>query len=272
MTLRRRYAAMSTAEVQNLLAAGASPRVALLPAKTSKQALAETLAAMANAGGGVALLGVTAKGAPQSGTDLGALRDLVVEASVLPDPPLILPSPQRIDLGDAEIMVVAVPEGLPHVYNVRGVYLTRTGGLNRPLTTPELRQLLLNRAESGYESQPVEEASLADLDSARISRYVDQLGLPPDEEMVEALLSRGCVTRHNADGLPTETPLPTVAGLLLFGINPQRFLRSAEIICVRYAGAAMSDEFVRQACWWNRRGRPKPLFRAICAAGCASAA
>lgn len=246
MTLRRRHAALTAEDVQGLLASGASSRVALLSAKSSKQSLAETLAAMANAGGGVALLGVTAKGAPQSGNDLAALRDLVVEASLLSDPPLILPSPQCIELGEAAIVVVAVPEGLPHVYNVRGVYLTRTGSQNRPLTTPELRQLLLDRAESGYESQPVEEASLADLDNARIGRYFDQLGLPPDEDIIEVLLSRGCVTHRAINGLPAEAPLPTVAGLLLFGRDPQRFLRSAEIICVRYASATMSDEFVRQ--------------------------
>lgn len=237
---------MTPNEVKEVLAAGATPGVALLPAKSSKQSVAETLAAMANAGGGVALLGVTAKGAPQTGNDVASLRDLIVEASLLPDPPLILPSAQRIDVDGAAIMLVHIPEGLPHVYNVRGVYPTRTEGQNRPLTTPELRQLLLDRAESGYESRPVEDATLTDLDRARISRYLDQLGLPPDEDIVEALLSRGCVTRRGADGLPAVTPLPTVAGILLFGLNPQRFVRSAEIICVRYAGATMSDEFVRQ--------------------------
>ena len=39
---------------------------------------------------------------------------------------------------------------------------------------------------------------------------------------------------------------PTVAGMLLFGRDPQRFLRSAEIICVRYATEQMGDEFERQ--------------------------
>jgi len=39
---------------------------------------------------------------------------------------------------------------------------------------------------------------------------------------------------------------PTVAGILLFGRDPQRFLRSAEVIAVRYQGVDMGDEFVRQ--------------------------
>jgi ATP-dependent DNA helicase RecG len=84
-------------------------------------------------------------------------------------------------------------------------------------------------------------ASLADLDQTQVARYFDRIELAPDEEPVEALQARGCVTLGPAD----EATL-TSAGLLLFGRHPQRFLRSAEIICVRYAGATMRDEFVRQ--------------------------
>ncbi|MCX6042949.1 MAG: hypothetical protein NTV69_17670, partial [Caldilinea sp.] len=94
----RLLAALGSEEVRGLLGAGVSSRVAWLPAKVAKPALAETLAAMANAEGGVVLLGVTAKGVPQSENDLAALRELVTEASLLPDPPLILPSPQGVAL------------------------------------------------------------------------------------------------------------------------------------------------------------------------------
>lgn len=246
MSLQRRYATLSPDEVQMLLHAGASAHVALLPARIGRQPLAETLAAMANANGGVAVLGVTAKGAPQGAIDAAALRESIVEASLTTEPPLILPSAQQVTLAGGEVIVVQVPEGLPNVYNVRGVYLTRTGGQNRPLTSAELRQLLLDRGENGYESQPVTDASLDDLDPVRVSRYLNQVGLPPDADTIEALLGRGCITRRSSDGLPATPPLPTVAGLLLFGREPQRFLRSAEIICVRYVGVTMSDEFVRQ--------------------------
>ena len=164
--MRSRNRTMQADDLRPYLAGGPSERVAFLPARSSRQVVAETLSAMANAGGGIALLGVTAKGAPQDAADSGALRDLVVEASLLPDPPLILPSAQSVAIDGGEIVAVLVPEGLPHVYNVRGVYLTRTGSQNRPLTTPELRQLLLDRGESGYESQPVDGAALADLDAA----------------------------------------------------------------------------------------------------------
>ena len=43
------------------------------------------------------------------------------------------------------MIAVQVPPGLPHIYSLHGLYLTRTGDNNRPLTTPELRRLLLER-------------------------------------------------------------------------------------------------------------------------------
>ncbi len=245
MNLRRRTI-FSSEDLQALLAGGQGERAVFLPARTARQAVAEGLAALANADGGALLLGVSPRGAIQPEVDGPALRNLLLDAALQTDPPLILPSPQVVELPGGAVVAVQVPEGLPHVYSLKGVYWTRTGANNRPLTTSELRQLLLDRSESGYESKPVAEASLEDLDEGRIGRYLDQVGLPPDADSLQALISRGCVTRLDAEGLPAAEPGPTVAGLLLFGRDPQRFVRSAEVICVRYGGAVMSDEFVRQ--------------------------
>ena len=66
MTMRLRNRTMHADDLQPYLAAGPSERVAYLPAKSARQTVAETLAAMANAGGGIAILGVTAKGTPQA--------------------------------------------------------------------------------------------------------------------------------------------------------------------------------------------------------------
>jgi len=133
-----------------------------------------------------------------------------------------------------------VPPGLPHVYSLQGQYLIRDGNQNRPLSPPELRRLMLNRSEAGFESQALTDATVDDLDPARIQAYQQQLISLPTAEGNELLLHRGCLAA-TAQGLR-----PTVAGMLLFGRQPQRWLRSAEISCVRYAGERMSDDFVRE--------------------------
>ncbi|MBV7338493.1 putative DNA binding domain-containing protein [Chloroflexi bacterium TSY] len=258
MIIQRHHATISENELKTLLQSGQSERVAFVSAKASKRALSETLAALANTHGGYLLFGVTKNGTPQAEFDVQAMRDMIMDVSLLTDPPLILPSPQIINISTPEnsisnpidqqsnqpgtIVVVEVPSGLPHIYSLQGRYLTRADSQNRPLTTPELRNLILERGEASFESTPCENAVLDDLDPQRVERYLDRISAPPDEDALHVLLSRGCVSERTEN----EIPVPTIAGLLLFGRHPQRFMPSAEIICVRYAGPTMSDEFVRQ--------------------------
>jgi ATP-dependent DNA helicase RecG len=244
--IRRLQPTLQSEEVAAHLVAGASDRVAFVPAKTTTRLLADTLAALATANGGLALLGVSSKGTEQSEIDDNALRDAATAAGLLTDPPLVLPSAQVITVAQGPVVVVQVPAGLPHIYSLQGMYLTRTGGQNRPLTTPELRRLLLERGDAGYEAQLVPNATMADLDEQRILRYLDQVAFSATEDITQALLARGCVAYAEPVLGTTPVVMPTVAGILLFGRAPQQFIRSAEIICVRYAGAEMSDEFVRQ--------------------------
>jgi ATP-dependent DNA helicase RecG len=241
MLVRRHFSALAEEELNQLLEGGQSDRVVFLGANATQRSIAETLAALANANGGLVLLGSTVKGVVQKNADLGRLRETVIEATLLTDPPLILPTPQIASSAKGQVVVVQVPPGLPHLYSLHGLYLTRSATQNRALTTGELRQLLLERGEAGFESTNVAGATLADLDGAQVSRYLERMAVAPDEEPVQALLARGCVGYAEGGKLA-----PTVAGLLLFGRQPQRFLRSAEIICVRYVGPNMSDEFVRQ--------------------------
>lgn len=240
MVIRRHFSSLSEEELTQYLEQGPNDRVAFLSGGVNRRAIAETLAALANANGGVVLLGVTAKGVPQTIANLTTLRELVLEATLLTEPPLILPTPQIVTSSRGDVVVVQVPPGLPHIYGLQGQYLTRSGGQNRPLPPAELRRLLLERDDTGFERQPLPAATLADFEAQTLERYLDRIAVPPDEEPVQTLLARGCVIDNGGQ------LTPTVAGILLFGRNPQRFLRSAEIICVRYMGEQMDDEFVRQ--------------------------
>jgi ATP-dependent DNA helicase RecG len=227
-------------DLMQLLAAGPGERIAFAPAHVAPAKLAETLTAFANAHGGAVLLGVTPAGKVTGIADPEAIRATVQAAGILATPPLILPLPQIVELDGKPICLVEAPPGLPHVYNLGGRYLTRAGKENRLLTSSELSGLLLARSEAGFESRPAPGATLTDLDPATVQSYLDALAAPAGEGWQRLLLARGCLT-ETADGL-----LPTYAGVLLFGRQPQRFAPSAEIILVRYAGPQMGDEFARR--------------------------
>ncbi len=224
-------------DIRTALKFGQSERVALLSERTSSRKVAETLVAMANASGG--LLIVDAK----IGSDIIGLaepehtQERISATSLMPDPPLILHHPDLVSVDGATICAVQVPSGLRHVYSLKGQYLIRSGRQNRPLLPNELRRLLLNRNEVGFESQILEKASLDDLDIEFTQAFHQQLNSVGD--ISDLLLSHGCLAK-TTNGIK-----PTVAGVLLFGAEPQRWIRSAEITCVRYPGETMSDDFVR---------------------------
>src|SRR5262249_16275576 len=116
MLIRHRFAGLSEEELNQHLENGQSDQVAFVAANANQRAMAETLAALANANGGLVLFSVSARGVPQKNSDLAALREAVIEATLLTDPPLILPTPQIVTSSKGAVVVAQVPPGLPHLY------------------------------------------------------------------------------------------------------------------------------------------------------------
>jgi ATP-dependent DNA helicase RecG len=138
-------------------------------------------------------------------------------------------------------VIVNVPRGLPHVFSLNGRYLARESGANRALSARELRRLLIERGDVNYEEEIVQDASLDDLDWRKVDDYARRLKSGRRAEPARDMLARrGCLA-WRANKL-----LPTNAGILLFGKDPQRFIRGACITAARFGGMEMSDVFTRQ--------------------------
>ena len=217
-----------------------------LPEKVTVQQLTTTLTALANARGGMVLIG-------RDGLrDIPAARDKVTQACLNCEPPLPdLPTePSNVD--GKESLRVSVPAGLPDVYSVGGRYWIRRGKRNRSLSGKPLQQLILERSAFGdgitsFESRPAPSATLDDIDRETVREYLrishrepsGDVGNLSDEALVQVLTHLGCLINKE------DHYQPNYAGILLFGQDPHRFLPGNEIILVRYAGTQMSDEFLR---------------------------
>jgi len=251
---------MTADEILALLQQGKGQEIELKTERASARTLAESLVALANASGGVVLVGVGPKTSASSVEpsarllglkDTEAARDKALEAALLAEPPLIIPLPEVVTLGDKDILVITVPPGLPHVYSLRGKYLIRAGAQNEPLAPRRLRRLIIERGEVSFESLIPPGATPDDIDWDKAERYLASLEGMSAVTTEEALHNRGCLVMP-----PLPPPQdwggkrgdyrPTNAGVLLFGIQPERFVKSSEIIVARYAGREMSDEFVRE--------------------------
>lgn len=227
--------------ILGLLGAGRNDTVDWLPGRAPVSDIATTLAAMANAHGGTLLLGVTPRTDKPAGVDDAENAvNRVLEAALAIQPPLIIPLPQQVQVKGSPMVVVQVPRGMPYVYALEGRYLTRQGGMNTPLPPYTLRRLMLERGDVTFESVPARGATKEDLDWAQVEAYANGLsgmgGISPEQ----ILIKRGCLVRGEQGVVPTH------AGILLFGKDPQQFLRNADITAARFAGKEMGDVFTRQ--------------------------
>jgi ATP-dependent DNA helicase RecG len=227
--------------ILSLMAQGMGPDLHWFPESVGESELAATLVAMANTEGGRVILGVAPRaGKIQGVKDAERTIDKVFQAALLAEPVLVLPLPAIHRAGSEEVLVVTVPPGLPHVYNLEGRYLGRAGRYNEPFSARKLRELLVSRGVMQFESRVPPDASLEDLDEEQIEAYIQHLNLPSEEDWCQTLFQRGCLSREGKKWIPT------YAALLLFGKGPQRWLPNATILAARFPGISFSDEFLKQ--------------------------
>lgn len=231
-------------QISNLIAMGMGPALHWFPADVTVSRLAAVLAGMANADGGLVLVGVAPRsGQVQGVTDPLEVQDRIFQAALLVDPPLVLPLPRVEKVDGQRVVIVQVPAGLPHVYSLDGRYLGRDGTQTNPIPARRLRQLLLERGIVQFEAQAPQGASLEDLDPEQALAYLEALHLPGEaslENAWELLLRRGCLKRVGGK------LAPSYAALLLFGRAPQQWVPGAIILAVRFSGATFSDQFIKQ--------------------------
>ncbi|MGE5223199.1 MAG: ATP-binding protein [Omnitrophica WOR_2 bacterium] len=241
----------TTTDLYTLLAQGMGPDLHWFPEEVSVSRLAGCLVGMANTSGGTVLLGIAPRSAQVTGVeDVKAAIDRVFQASLLSDPPLVLPVPALATVGTsgAKVVWITIPGGLPNVYSLDGSYLGREGRQTNPLSARRLRQLLIERGTIQFESQIPPGARLADLDPALVNSYLNKVyqnqTLPSSESDAvlsgELLLRRGCLQLIEGE------LRPNYAGILLFGRWPQQWLPNATILAAHFPGIAFNDNYIKQ--------------------------
>lgn len=238
----------STLDLYPILAQGMGTELHWLPEEVALEQLAMVLVGMANSCGGTVYLGIAPRsGRVQGVQDPGATIEKVIRAALLADPPLLIPVPQVHAVGAVEVVQVLVPAGLPHVYSLDGRFLWRKGREASPIPPRQLRELLLERSETPFETKIPPDAELDDLDPEQVEAYAQTyLAATRSAERarpksaLDILLQRGCLRKVQGE------LKPTYAALLLFGRFPQRWVPSASILGSRFSGIAFSGRFIKQ--------------------------
>nr|HID13292.1 hypothetical protein [Anaerolineae bacterium] len=232
---------MTPEEVLALIAQGEGQRVEFKRSLAELETGARAAAAMANTDGGHVLFGVRKDGTIL-GVQIGAeTRERVVQAITDNTDPTLYPSVEYVDVDGRTVIVVTVvrSENRPHL--VRGRAYKRVGAVDAQMTRDEYERLLRERPGVEHDGQVVTQATLDDIDWDKVERYLAlreqvtgrRVTIPPQQ----VLQARGCLAE--AEGVLR----PTVAGVLLFGVDPQAFLSRSYITVIRFRGRDMAHGY-----------------------------
>ncbi len=227
-------------DIAKLILAGKRADVDWFKETSPADKIAATLGAMANTAGGLVIVGVGPTGMVEGIQDVTATADQLLEATLLLEPALIIPMPQHLTLDGKAVVCAHVPPGMPNVYGLEGHFMRRSGAKNIGLKTEELRRLIIERGVTSFEAEASPATTLDDLDWDKARAYARSLSITGEQEVRRLLERRGCVVHYDGELVPSN------AGILLFGRDPQRFLIGSEITAARFAGDTMGDRFNRE--------------------------
>ena len=231
---------MTKTELIELIRNGENSGVEFKRDTIENRDLAKELVAFANLQGGYVLLGVENDGTI-SGITRNKLEEWIMTACRDKIRPELIPYfGINRDVGtERHVAVVRVERGwtVHHVWhdNHRTYYI-RVGTQSREASQEELERLFQQRGAFRLELRPVSGSSIMDLDRRRLLDYFarvrqQEVPLEGDELAWRMLLVNTEILAENGGTSPA-----TVAGLLLFGRNPNRFLPHAGLDVVAYPG------------------------------------
>jgi ATP-dependent DNA helicase RecG len=233
---------LSAPALRRYITGGETNTVELKVAVPRPAELAERMCGMANARGGLIIIGIEDGSLAVIGVPahrMALTRDMILRAARMIDPPLVLdpPEPEVYELDSKQVVVATIPPSKGPVYQASGVFWMRRGTHTVPLRYPEMLELAHDRGLQDWELQPATQLTMQDIDRDRVEAYLRQRsargirsGRFPD--MQQVLLGMNC-----AKILPNGRVVPTYAGLLFFGYEPQLYLVQSEVVCVLYRDA-----------------------------------
>jgi ATP-dependent DNA helicase RecG len=231
---------MTKTELLELIKNGESSGVEFKRDTIDNRALAKELVAFANLRGGRVILGVEDDGSV-TGITRDRLEEWVMTACRDKIRPELIPYYEVIrDVEPGkDVAIVQVDRGwaVHHVWhNNHRTYYIRVGTLSREASAEELERLFQQRGTFRLEVRGVSGSSAEDFDYRRLNDYFQRVRSQDtpkadDADAWQNLLLNTEFLIEEDDRKPA-----TVAGLLLFYANPNRFLPQAGIDAVAYPG------------------------------------
>lgn len=232
---------MLKSELLEIIANGENSGVEFKRDDVRPEKIAKEVVAMANLKGGMLLLGVE-----DDGSITGIQRDNLEEwimdgvfgAKVHP---MMLPFYEEVSIGKGlRVAIISFPQGTskPYVVKDKGrddVYI-RIGTVSRLASREQQARLFESGGILHTELLPVARTSYSSLNKERLKDYLANVVNDPDvpaneEDWIRRLISLGYMVEGVGDRV-----ICTIAGLVLFGNSPRKYLLQAGIRLIVFDG------------------------------------
>lgn len=229
---------MEAIELIEIVGRGEDSRTQFKQTITNAVSLAGELVAFSNSKGGRIIIGVDDQGSVVglSTDDVRRINKHLSNAATDLVRPAITPTTENVSVGGKVVMVVTVREGISKPYaDNNGVFWTKSGSDKRRVTSREEVQRMLQSVDLVYADEvPVEGTTVGDLDVRHFGSFYQYQYKESLEESLDKADIPLIQMLHNL-GLARETTL-NLAGLLVFGSNPQRHRPSLVVKAVSFVG------------------------------------
>ena len=248
---------MDELELQETLAKGEDTYTQFKENVFNADQLAQEMIAFANSLGGTIIIGVTDKGEIKglADEDLRRLNQMIANTSSENVKPPVFPKTEIITSEDGKVLLVHIPYGAnkPYCTN-KGVYYTKSGSDKRKVSQDELRRLFQESGKLYAEEMIFKNAACREIDLELFKEFYEKkYGVPFEGE--EKTLSQVLENLNLAsDGFLN------LAGLLLFGKNPMKYIPLSQVIAVSFVGNEMEGGEYRDS--ENIEGNLRRLYTA----------
>lgn len=221
---------MTIDDLKEIIRQGENSSVEFKSSRVRPDSLAKEIVALSNSSGGIIIIGLNDEGEIEGIDNEFEYEEWIMNISrnnVIPEVDLEV-TKKKID--NKEIILVNIPKGIRKPYQTnKNEFLVRVGSTNRNASQQELLRLFQKSGFFHFDLTGVDGTYLKDINLAKVDNYFARYDIDFINESEEDKIS----LLKNTDIL-TEDSKATVGGLLIFGINPQRYLLNASISFARF--------------------------------------
>jgi len=231
---------LNNSEILQIIEKGENSSVEFKTADVRPESLAREIVGFANSQGGIILLGVDDSGniiGNDSTKNYDEWISNISRNNVVPPIDCVY---YETKLSETSIGIIEVPKGFDKPYQTSdGKFLVRVNSTLRSASQGELLRLFQQSGVFHYDLTGVSNSSISELNIFQIDKYFAKYDIKLSNESPNEQIN----ILKNADIL-TQTGEMTVAGALIFGINPPKHLAQSGISLARFANNDLSSELL----------------------------